>query len=86
LRRNSLCGHLLQHKKLLFWTAVLHQICVQKNPGRGTTWREGPSAWNTDDVKLVKEIRLTVADLATRSDCRVWVMLRPEREGAVLFP
>jgi transposase InsO family protein len=53
---------------------------------RPATWRDGRSARKTDDVGLVEEIRLAVADLPSYGYRRVWGMLRREREDRGSVP
>jgi putative transposase len=48
---------------------------------RPADWRDGRTARSTDDVALVEEIRLAVADLPSYGYRRVWGLLRRQREN-----
>lgn len=48
---------------------------------RPVDWQDGRSARKTDDVALVDEIRLVIADLPSYGYRRVWGRLRSDRES-----
>jgi putative transposase len=53
---------------------------------RPADWLDGRCARNTDDASLVDEIQYTVADLPSYRYCRVWGLLRRERERICAAP
>ncbi|VVG73168.1 transposase [Pandoraea apista] len=53
---------------------------------RPADWQDGRAARETDDVGLVEEIRLFIADLPSYGYRRVWGLLRSEREARCAAP